>query len=129
MPLGDSHPGRCRPRPTFLEGDPSRMPIVAELVDAVVGGDSHRDTHTLEMVTPIGVTISTITVDNDDAGFAQVVGWIADHAPGPRILIGLEGTRSFGIGLAHALTAAGCTIVEVQQSLRAKRRRGKSDPI
>ena len=61
------------------------MPIVAELVDAVVGGDTHRDTHTLEMVTPSGVTISTITVDNDDAGFADVVAWIA------------------GTGLAHLL--------------------------
>jgi hypothetical protein len=41
------------------------MPIVAELVDAV-GGDTHRDTHTLEMVTPVGVTIATLAIDNDE---------------------------------------------------------------
>lgn len=105
------------------------MPMVAELVDAVVGGDTHRDTHTLEMVTPIGATITTLTVDNDDAGFAEALAWIAEHAPGPRIVVGLEGTRSFGIGLARALTAAEITVVEVERSLRDKRRRGKSDPI
>jgi transposase len=105
------------------------MSMVAELVDAVIGGDTHRDTHTLEMVTPIGATIATLTIDNDDAGFAAVVVWITDHAPGPRIVVGLEGTRSFGIGLARALAAAGFTVVEVERSLRAKRRRGKSDPI
>jgi transposase len=105
------------------------MPMVAELVDAVVGGDTHRDTHTLEMVTPVGATIATLTIDNDEAGFAAVVVWIAEHAPGPRIVVGLEGTRSFGIGLARALAAGGFTVVEVERSLRVKRRRGKSDPI
>jgi transposase len=103
--------------------------MVAELVDAVVGGDTHRDTHTLEMVTPVGATIATLTIDNDDAGFARTLAWIADRAPGPRIVVGLEGTRSFGIGLTRALGRAGLTVVEVERSLRAKRRRGKSDPI
>jgi transposase len=105
------------------------MPMAAELVDAVVGGDTHRDTHTLVMVTPVGATITTLTIDNDDAGFADVLVWITDHAPGPRLVIGLEGTRSFGIGLARALASTGFTVVEVERSLRAKRRRGKSDPI
>jgi transposase len=103
--------------------------MVAELVDAVVGGDTHRDTHTLVMVTPVGATITTLTIDNDDLGFADALVWITDHAPGPRLVIGLEGTRSFGIGLARALASTGFTVVEVERSLRAKRRRGKSDPI
>ena len=105
------------------------MPMVAEIVDAVVGGDTHRDTHTLEMVTPVGATISTLTIDNDDAGFVEALTWIVDQAPGGRVVVGLEGTRSFGIGLARSLAAAGITVVEVERSLRSKRRRGKSDPI
>ena len=44
-------------------------------------------------------------------------------------MIGLEGTRSYGIGLARALTAAGLSVVEVVQPRRGERRRGKSDPI
>lgn len=54
------------------------MPLLAEVVDAVVGGDTHRDTHTLELTAPTGATISTLTVDNDEDGFATV--WCA---PGP----------------------------------------------
>jgi transposase len=107
------------------------MPIVADIVDAVVGGDTHADTHTLEIVAaPAGAVIATITVDNDTGGFTDVIAWIAEHAPGPRVVIGLEGTRSYGIGLARALGAAGLVVVEVQRPKRAQRRgRGKSDPI
>lgn len=42
------------------------MPIVADVADAVVGGDTHRDTHTLEIVTPAGVTLATTTIDNTE---------------------------------------------------------------
>jgi hypothetical protein len=30
------------------------MAMLAEVVDAVIGGDTHRDTHTLEMTTRSG---------------------------------------------------------------------------
>lgn len=106
------------------------MPMVAEVVDAVVGGDTHKDTHTLELVTPVGAVISTLTIGNDAAGYADALAWIAQHGPGPRLLIGLEGTRSYGIGLARALAAAGWPVVEVERPKREQRRgRGKSDPI
>ncbi|MBA2695039.1 MAG: transposase [Actinobacteria bacterium] len=102
------------------------MPLVAEVIDAVVGGDTHRDTHALELAAPTG---ATLTVDNNDNGYAEVLAWIAEHAPGPRVIIGLEGTRSYGIGLARAVRAAGLVVVEVERPKRSDRRRGKSDPI
>lgn len=106
------------------------MPILAELVDAVIGADTHRDTHTLEMCSPSGATLSTITVANTDAGFTDALTWVAEYAPGPQIAAGLEGTRSYGIGLARVLAAAGMQVIEVEQPRRADRRgRGKSDPI
>ena len=43
--------------------------------------------------------------------------------------VGLEGTRSYGIGLARVLQAAGLTVVEIERPRRGERRRGKSDPI
>jgi transposase len=55
--------------------------------------------------------------------------WIAEEAPGPQIAVGLEGTRSYGIGLARAIQAAGLVVVEVERPKRSDRRRGKSDPI
>jgi len=106
------------------------MAMVAEVVDAVVGGDTHKDTHTLQMLTPVGVAIASMTVPNDAGGYAAVIAWITEHAPGPRVVVGLEGTRSYGIGLARALTAAGLSVVEVEHPKREQRHgRGKSDPI
>ena len=43
--------------------------------------------------------------------------------------LGLEGTRSYRIGLARVLQAAGLTVVEIERPGRGERRRGKSDPI
>jgi transposase len=103
--------------------------MLAEEVDAVIGGDTHRDSHALEMAAPTGATISTLEIGNDPTGFAEAVAWIADHAPGPRVIVGLEGTRSYGVGLSRALQAAGFSVVEVERPRRPDRRRGKSDPI
>ncbi|MCI0689991.1 MAG: IS110 family transposase [Sporichthyaceae bacterium] len=102
---------------------------MAEQVDAVIGADTHRDTHALELAAPSGATLATATVTNDAAGCAAAVRFIAVHAPGPRLIAGVEGTRSYGIGLARALTSAGITVVEVERPARSARRRGKSDPI
>lgn len=106
------------------------MPMFAEVVDAVIAGDTHKLSHTLEMVSPTGAVITSVTISNTAAGFVQALAWIADHRPGDRIVVGLEGTRSYGIGLARALTAAGLVVVEVEQPSRKQRRgKGKSDPI
>jgi transposase len=45
------------------------------------------------------------------------------------VVAALEGTRSYGVGLARALCAAGLTVVEIEQPRRGDRRKGKSDPI
>jgi transposase len=103
--------------------------MLAEVVDAVVGGDTHRDTHALELTAPSGATIATLMIGNDERGFAEAIAWVAEHAPGPRVVVGLEGTRSYGIGLARVLQAAGLTVVEIERPRRGERRRGKSDPI
>ena len=103
--------------------------MLAEVVDAVVGGDTHRDTHALEMTAPTGVTIATLNISNDERGFADALAWVVEHAPGPRVIAALEGTRSYGIGLCRALQAAGLAVVEVERPRRGERRRGKSDPI
>lgn len=105
------------------------MPMLADVIDAAVGVDTHRDTHSLEIAAPTGATIAITTIDNDEAGFAAAIAWISEHAPSARIVVGMEGTRSYGLGLARALQAAGLTVVEVERPRRGERRRGKSDPI
>lgn len=77
-----------------------------------------------------GAAIATMKISNDSAGFATLLAWIAEHAPGPRIAVSLEGTRNYGVGLARALTAVGQMVLECEQPNRKQRRgRGKSDPI
>jgi transposase len=106
------------------------VPILAERVDAVIGVDTHRDTHDVEIAHPSGAVIATCRITNDTTGYAQVLAWIGDHAPGPRLVVSVEGTRSYGIGLTRAVTAAGLMVIECEQPARNTRRgRGKSDPI
>lgn len=106
------------------------MSIVADVVDAVVGVDTHRDHHEVELAGPGGRPLAMLRVANSDAGFACLLGWLAEQAPGARLVAGVEGTRSYGIGLARALAAAGIAVVEVEQPTRRDRRgKGKSDAI
>jgi transposase len=104
--------------------------MLADVVDAVVGVDTHRDTHEVEIASPNGVPIARCSITNDSTGYARLLTWIVDHAPGPRLVASIEGSRSYGIGLSRALTAAGLQIVEAEQPQRSARRgKGKSDAI
>lgn len=106
------------------------MPMLAERVDAVVGVDTHRDTHDAEIALPTGAPIATCQVSNDSSGYAELLAWIGDHAPGLRVAVAIEGTRSYGIGLARAVSGAGLMVIECEQPNRKSRRgRGKSDAI
>jgi transposase len=104
--------------------------MLAELLDAVVGVDTHRDTHQVEIALPNGALIAVTTISNDSSGYAELLAWIVDHAPGPRLVVSIEGTRSYGVGLARAAAAAGLIVLECEQPHRNTRRgKGKSDPI
>src|SRR3954453_22750427 len=130
MPLGDSYPGRCRSFDPLPAGRTRPLPMLAEVVDAVVGVDTHRDTHEVEIASPNGVPIARCSIRNDSTGYAQLLAWIVDHAPGPRLVASIEGTRSYGLGVARAVTAAGVPVIEAEQPPRRTRRgHGKSDPI
>jgi transposase len=104
--------------------------MLAEVVEAVVGVDTHRDTHHAEIAHPTGAPIATCSIDNDSTGYAQLLAWIVEHAPGPRVVVAIEGTRSYGLGLARAVSAAGLVVIECEQPTgKTRRGRGKSDPI
>ena len=106
------------------------MPIVAQDVDAVLGIDTHRDTHQVELTSPLGVKLAQIEVPNSSTGFTQLGEFIARHSPGPRLIAGVEGTRSYGIGISRFLTRTGIVVVEVDRPERKSRRgKGKSDDI
>ena len=62
------------------------------------------------------------------AGYRAAVAFLTSH--GPVDQVGIEGTSSYGAGLARAVTNAGLQVIEVNRPSRADRRRqGKSDPL
>jgi transposase len=106
------------------------MTMLAEVVDAVIGIDTHRDSHEVEIADAAGRPIATMQVSNDSGGFAQLLATLAKVVPGPRVAVCIEGSRSYGIGLARAPAAAGLLVIECEQPSRKQRRgKGKSDPI
>ena len=104
--------------------------MLAETVDAVIGIDTHRDTHEVEIADTGGQPITVLRISNDSAGFTRLLATIAAVVPGPRVAVCIEGSRSYGIGLARVLAAAGLLVIECEQPSRKQRRgKGKSDPI
>lgn len=94
----------------------------------MIGGiDTHRDSHTAALLTHDGRVLGVDQFPTTTAGYQQLLEWLTGHGPLDRV--GIEGTGSYGAGLAQVLQAAGIVLVEVDRPNRANRRRvGKSDP-
>jgi transposase len=102
---------------------------IVEEARAVTGGvDTHADTHVAAGLDAIGGLLGVSEFPPTPGGYAQLLGWLQDF--GPVWLVGIEGTSSYGAGLARHVAAAGIRVVEVDRSDRQDRRRhGKSDPL
>ena len=61
--------------------------MLAETVDAVIGIDTHRDSHEVEIADNTGRPVAVMRIGNDSAGFAQLLAAIAEVAPGPRVAV------------------------------------------
>ena len=105
------------------------MPMLADLVDAAIGVDTHTDSHTAAMVDRLGAHLATAEVSADAAGYAQLTGWASKHAPALRIAWAVEGCGSHGAGLARALAATGHLVIEADRPKKTRRRGGKSDEL
>ena len=93
-----------------------------------VGVDTHKDTHVAAARDQLGRRLGTTQVPASSAGYAQLLAWA--HALGEVAAWGVEGTGSYGAGLARFLAGHGQRVVEVNRPDRqARRRRGKSDAV
>ena len=95
----------------------------------VTGGvDTHKDTHVAAARDAVGRVLGTQAFPATSAGFAALWSWLCGF--GPVTAVGVEGTGSYGAGLARFLATTGVRVVEVNRPDRAtRRRRGKSDPL
>ena len=96
---------------------------------AITGGvDTHADAHVVAALDGIGGLLGVSEFPATPAGYAQLIAWLQGF--GTVCLVGIEGTGSYGAGLARHFATAGIRVVEVDRSDRQDRRRqGKSDPL
>jgi transposase len=105
------------------------MAMLAEQVDGVIGVDTHRDTLTAAAVTRLGGVLAQTTTSADAAGYRQLLDFAHAHLPGRRCWA-VEGTGSFGAGLAEFVQQHGERVVEVGRPKRPASRSGaKSDAL
>ncbi len=105
------------------------MTIVENHLLTVTGGvDTHLDFHVAAAVDSNGGVLGVETFDTTTGGYRRLVAWLAGF--GTISLVGVEGTGSYGAGLARHLTDKGIRVVEVDRPNRqARHRAGKTDAI
>jgi transposase len=104
------------------------MPTLADHVDVVIGVDTHKHAHTAAVVSSTGGVLDGQTVASTDEGYRSLLA-LADGHPGRRAWA-IEGTASYGAGLARFLRDRGERVVEVDRPRRSARRMGaKTDAI
>ena len=105
------------------------MSMLAELVDLVIGVDTHADTHTAALVAvDTRAVLATLTVAADPHGYAQLLDLAQTHG-GVRGWA-IEGAGGYGAGLTRHLHTHAELVVELDRPTRPARRHGaKTDTI
>jgi transposase len=105
------------------------MSMLAELVEVVIGVDTHSETHTAAVVDArTGGVLARATVAADPDGYQALVELAEQHS-GLRAWA-MEGAGGYGAGLARHLAGAGELVIELDRPKRPTRKAGaKSDPI
>jgi transposase len=93
-----------------------------------IGVDTHQDSHTAVALDSQGKLLGQLEIATTPTGYAKLLEW--SRRFGEEVCFGVEGTGSFGAGLAGFLTERGYRVVEVDRPNRkARRLKGKSDPL
>ncbi|MEO5632442.1 MAG: IS110 family transposase, partial [Gaiella sp.] len=95
--------------------------MVADELDYVIGVDPHRDRHALAVVrVPNGEVVIETDAAATSGGYKSVLGFAKQNAPGRRVFA-IEGTGSYGKGLARFLSGQGERVLEVGRLKRNDR--------
>ncbi len=97
-------------------------------VQIIVGVDTHKDQHVAVAIDRQGVRLGERHVSATIHGYEELERW--SHRQGDIGSFGIEGTGSYGAGVARFLTGRGYSVIEVNRPARSVRhRKGKSDPV
>src|ERR1700759_3873796 len=100
------------------------MTIVEERTSITGGVDTHSEVHVAAALDPVGGLLETREFPATAAGYASLLGWLGKF--GDVTLVGVEGTGSYGAGLARYLAKRGVRVVEVDRADRQERHRSGS---
>ena len=106
--------------------------VAMAIVDSprrVVGGvDTHRDSNVAAVIDANGGVLGVESFPTTAAGHRSLSSWMSGFGTIARV--GIEGTGSYGAGLARHFIASDVTVIEVDRPNRQRRRRqGKSDQL
>lgn len=94
----------------------------------IVGVDTHKQIHVAVAISHLGARLGDIIVPADRDGYAGLVSWANKF--GETTAFGIEGTGSYGVGLASFVRRQGVRVVEVNhRDRRTRRNNGKNDTI
>jgi transposase len=82
---------------------------IVEAAHPVTGGvDTHLDLNVAAALDPVGGLLEVAEFPATSGGHRRLPGWLAGFGPVTRV--GVEGTGSYGAGLARYLRAAGVEV-------------------
>jgi transposase len=96
----------------------------------ILGVDTHLDVHVAVAVDHLGRRLGELSVPTTAKGYEGLLCWVEGF--GPVRCAGIEGTSSYGAGLARHLKAQGIDVLKVERPKRRQRsspRNAKSDPL
>jgi Transposase len=98
-------------------------------LEVILGVDTHLDVHVAVVVDQLGRRLGELSVPTTAKGYERLLCWLEGF--GPVRCAGIEGTSSYGAGLARYFKAQGIEVLEVERPKRRQRsspRNAKSDP-
>jgi transposase len=100
--------------------------IACTVEEVVLGVDTHLDWHTAVVVDRLGRQVDQATFATTKRGVGALIAWARRRGTVRRA--GVEGTGSYGVGLARRLRLEGIEVFEVTRPKRSRaRHRGKND--
>ncbi len=104
--------------------------MLADELDYVIGVDTHRDVHAVAVVAAGsgGLVLVEPSLSACPRGYRRLLALARVHAGGARAFA-IEGTGSYGAGLASYLAEHGERVHEVGRQARTRSQRGKSDVL
>ena len=119
---------RCRQPVMEANHMSTRIARVEPAVTVIVGVDTHKHVHVAVAVDRLGARLGSCSVPVNRGGYAELVAWA--RTLGTVEAFGIEGTGSYGVGLASVVRRHAGRVVEVNHcDRRTRRNTGKSDTI